>query len=68
LLKVDARGMSCPQPVLMTKNALEKNPKGVVVYVDNETAVMNIKRFTNLNGYKINVEEKDEDFVLEIVK
>ena len=41
--KVDARGYSCPQPVLITKKSLEENPEGVEVLVDNNTACMNVK-------------------------
>ena len=36
--KLDVRGMSCPQPVLMTKNAIEKHPSGLDILVDNNTA------------------------------
>ena len=35
--KVDTCGMGCPQPVLMTKNALDKIPKEHII-VDNNTA------------------------------
>lgn len=37
---VDARGLSCPQPVLMTKKALEASPsaKCFEIIVDNGTA------------------------------
>ncbi|OPY17110.1 MAG: SirA-like protein [Syntrophus sp. PtaB.Bin138] len=40
---IDARGLACPQPVIMAKKAMEENEQ-VTVLVDNETAVENIRR------------------------
>jgi selenium metabolism protein YedF len=40
---VDARGLACPQPVILAKKAVEEN-EAVTVLVDNETAVENIRR------------------------
>ncbi|MTI47215.1 sulfurtransferase TusA family protein [Sporosalibacterium faouarense] len=65
---IDARGRSCPEPVLMTKKAIELNPEGIEVLVDNTTARDNIKRFGNNLGYNIEIAEKDEDFVLTLKK
>jgi len=43
LHQLDCRGLACPQPVLETKKALEKVPRGtVVVIVDNEAARENL--------------------------
>ncbi len=36
--KIDARGFSCPQPVLMSKKGLEESPCGIEVLVDNNAA------------------------------
>lgn len=60
----DARGLSCPQPVLETKKALEGNPEEIQMIVDNNTARTNVERFMKNSGYKVEVEEKDGDFVL----
>ena len=62
---VDARGLSCPQPVILTMRALEKS-SSCVVTVDNETAVQNITRFCESRGKKVSVKEDGEDFVLTI--
>lgn len=61
---VDARGRSCPEPVLMTKKAVEKNPAGVEVIVDNTTAVENIKRFGKNAGYNVEAKQSGEDYIL----
>ena len=65
--QVDARGYSCPEPVLMTKNAL-KNGTPLVVLVDNETPLQNVRRFATNNGYQMTWKEVGEDYELTITK
>jgi len=65
---IDARGRACPEPVLMTKKALEKNPEGIEVLVDNVTARENIKRFAGNLEFQVVVEEQDEDYLLRLTK
>ena len=43
--RVDCRGLSCPQPVLATKEALEAGKRLLEVVVDNEAAKNNVTRF-----------------------
>ena len=65
--QIDARGYSCPEPVLMTKNAL-KNGTPLVVLVDNETPLQNVRRFAANNGYQVTWKEVGEDYELTITK
>lgn len=65
--QVDARGYSCPEPVLMTKNAL-KNGTPLVVLVDNETPLQNVRRFAVNNGYQVSWKEVGEDYEITITK
>ena len=37
-VKIDARGLSCPQPVLLTMEALKENKARYEIIVDNNTA------------------------------
>ena len=64
----DARGRSCPEPVIITKNALDSNSKGVIVLVDSHVAVENITRFAEGKGFKVNIVEKAEDYEINIKK
>lgn len=66
-MTVDARGCSCPQPVLMTKKALEKE-SAFEVLVDNNTAKNNILRFAQSQGCKASVEdgENADEYVIKI--
>jgi len=66
---VDARGLTCPQPVLMTKEALEGLEEGMVtVLVDNVASRENVKRFAQRMGCTVEVAEKEGAFELRIVK
>lgn len=66
--KVDTCGMSCPQPVLMTKNELDQNPDGIDIIVDNNTAKGNIERFLKNSGYSASVKEEGDIFIIEARK
>ena len=50
-LVIDARGLPCPQPVILTKKALEGGAAGrIEVLVDNEAAKENVLRFAGFSG------------------
>jgi len=52
-MDIDARGLACPQPVLMTKQAVDKDrPSRLTVQVDNEASVENVSRFLGTRGYE----------------
>ncbi len=66
---IDARGLSCPMPVLMTQKAIEKDaPASLEVLVDAQMAVENITRYARSHGYKIAVETQGPDFKLTLTK
>lgn len=65
---IDARGLSCPEPVIRTKNALASGDKLYTVLVDNVTARENVTRFASHQGYKVTWKEEGEDFVLTLQK
>ena len=66
---VDARGLSCPMPVLMVQREVKKNaPKTLEVLVDNMTAVGNITRFANANHYAVTTEEIDGEYKLTLTR
>lgn len=67
--EVDARGMSCPMPLIKTKKALESLTEGSVrTIVDNETAKENISKFANSMAYRFTVSENQGDFYIDIFK
>ena len=57
---VDARGLSCPQPVLMTLNEIKKINKGeIVVLVDTDTSKENVSRAATAQGWELKSIEPD---------
>ena len=66
---IDARGLSCPMPVLMVQREVKKNqPETVKVLVDNMTAVGNITRFAASQHYAVKVEETDGEYQMTLTK
>ena len=56
---IDARGYSCPMPVVMVQNEVKKNaPASLDVLVDSMTCVENVTRFAEKQGYKVEYAEK----------
>jgi len=57
---VDARGLSCPQPVLLTIREIKKLEKGeIVVLVDTDTAKENVSRAATSEGWNVKSIEED---------
>ena len=48
--RVDARGLSCPEPVILTRKALLGGAKEYEVLVDNVTSRENVTRFAEHAG------------------
>jgi selenium metabolism protein YedF len=66
---LDCRGMSCPQPVLETKKALEKSgSEEVLVLVDNPGSKENVHRFAESQGYRVDIAEEKGGFALRLQK
>ncbi|SDK19725.1 sulfurtransferase TusA family protein [Natronincola ferrireducens] len=66
---IDARGRSCPEPVVMTKQAIENFvEEGLQVLVDSMVAVENIRRFVLNQGLHVDIEESGDGYALLIKK
>ncbi|HEY73760.1 MAG: sulfurtransferase-like selenium metabolism protein YedF [Chloroflexi bacterium] len=67
---VDARGLPCPQPVILTRNALKESAPAagvaVVTIVDNETAQQNVTRMAEKAGSTVQIEEREDGIYLHI--
>lgn len=57
---VDARGLACPQPVVLTRRAME-NGFPLTVLVDNDTAAANVTRMAKTAGWHADVAKKQTD-------
>ncbi len=63
---VDARGLSCPQPVLLTKKAIAAGQFPIEVLVDTVTSRENVRRMAEASGYRVEVVQVGEEFKLTI--
>jgi len=67
--EVDARGLSCPMPVIKTKKALEAMEGGaLVVIVNDATSRDNVMRLAKSNGCAISMEQKGDEYYLTLTK
>jgi tRNA 2-thiouridine synthesizing protein A len=67
MIEVDARGFSCPIPVVRTKEAIDKNPKATLtVLVDNEISKENVSRLARSRGYSVQTETAEDGFCLKL--
>lgn len=61
--EIDARGLSCPAPVLQTKAVLEQEGLNAVkVVLDNAASQQNVERFLQSQGFETGVEKAGEDY------
>lgn len=65
---IDARGLSCPEPVVRVQKGIAAHPEGVTVVVDAMVCVENIKRFAASRGYAMDVAENDGEYTLTLTK
>jgi len=67
---VDARGLSCPQPVLMTMDEMRKAGMGeIVVFVDTDTSRENVSRAATSQGWQVkSVDSEGTGYRVTIVK
>lgn len=65
---LDARGLSCPEPVIALRKAMVSKESAYEMLVDNTAAVENVTRYAKHQGYQVSVTEKDGEHTLSITK
>ncbi len=65
---IDARGMSCPEPVILVRKALMSKESSYEVMLDNRVSVENVTRFAEHSGYTVAVETIADEFRLTLSK
>ena len=66
--QIDARGRACPEPVILTKKAIEKAPEGIVVLVDNTTAYNNVSRFAKSAGHTVSTRQDGTEYEMTLTR
>jgi len=67
---VDARGLSCPQPVILTLDTIKNLDKGEMeILVDTDTAKENVTRAVKSKGWQIKeIKEEGEAYRITAIK
>lgn len=55
MMEIDARGLACPTPVVLTKRAIDAGEGDILTTVDNTAATENLKRLGESQGYSVSV-------------
>jgi len=67
---VDAGGLSCPQPVLLTLNKIKEIQKGeIIIKVDTDTSKENVNRAAQSHGWDVaDIQKHETGYTLTIKK
>jgi TusA-related sulfurtransferase len=66
--KIDVRGLSCPQPLLLIKKAIEAGENNFTVLADDIGVIENITRLLLNSGFHIETEKEGRETLLRISK
>ena len=69
-ITIDARGYSCPQPVLMFMEAIKSgNENEVIVLVDTDASKENVSRAAESKNYSVkDIQQQGDEYRLTIIK
>ncbi len=69
-ITIDARGYSCPQPVLMFMEAIKsENESTIIVLVDTDASKENVSRAAESKKYKVtDIRQQKDEYQITIVK
>ena len=66
---IDARGLSCPHPVVIARKKMDEIGQGVFqIIVDTGVSRDNITRMATNQGWSVDIDQNDDDFLLTIKK
>ena len=66
--QLDARGLSCPEPVVMIRKAMMSKENRYEIVVDNPTSRENVTRYAEHQGYTVTVSQNGGEYTLTIQK
>jgi tRNA 2-thiouridine synthesizing protein A len=66
--QIDARGLSCPQPVVLVDRAIKDGGMDLEILVDNEVSRENVMRLATKRGLQADVRQEGADIVIRTAK
>ncbi len=64
--EVDTSGLSCPQPLMLVKEALEEKEEKFEAIIDTEVARENISRFLESENVYFDIEDEGDQYIFHI--
>lgn len=68
MTQLDARGLSCPEPVIMIRKAMAGKEPRYEMVVDNPVSRENVTRYAEHQGYRVTVTEEQGEYKLVMTK
>ncbi|NKQ41227.1 MAG: hypothetical protein HF962_06625 [Sulfurovum sp.] len=65
---IDTSGLSCPQPVVMVLEEIEKGTEKFEIILDNECSCENVSRLVEKYGFEKETTQKDTLNIFKITK
>lgn len=62
--RIDARGLSCPQPVVLVDRAVKEGNTDLEIIVDNEVSRENVLRMAARRGLKTDIRQEGQDVII----
>ena len=67
MIKIDACGFSCPEPLVMLKKGLLES-ENITLLVDNQNSAESCSRYAKSKGFTVLITEINEVFELKIAR
>lgn len=68
MVQIDAQGLSCPEPVILTMNQINKNEKEIEKLLNSACSVENVTKLATSKNYNIEKINNDNNEVTLILK
>ena len=68
MIQLDARGLSCPEPVILIRQAMQSGDSANEMPVDNHATKENGTRYAEHQGYTVTVRQEGGDYTLTMQK
>ncbi|MCR5290146.1 MAG: sulfurtransferase TusA family protein [Treponema sp.] len=67
MIEVDARGLSCPEPVMLTNKAVKDHPNEPIrILVDEACARTNVEKFGKSKGKTVSINETNGEYTIDL--
>ena len=68
MVQIDARGLSCPEPVILTMKSIDAGNTEIEVLLNTKSSIENVTRFATNKGFKVEKKDNGADTTLILTK